>query len=1151
MHAPKSIQRLAQAIMLAALLVAAAPLNAQAAVQVASQEELEQALAQGETEIEVAQSFSLSSTVAITGQARISAGEAATISMANNTMFAVSEGGELALGGQLTLNGSGTAQFVDVAQGTLVLEDDVVLTRGYGKDGAGCINVHGEGASLSMLGGTLSACGTSSNSGAISVRDHATASIEGGTVTGTSVSHRSGSVLVRNATLEMSGGTISNGEAYSEYSSGGVFVDAHFDEYSSFTMSGGTITGCESFYGGGVHVTAGSTSTRGDYSTDPNTTKSDFFLTGGLIDGNSASKQVYSNCGGGVFVGLGGRMYMSGGTISNNTAIQGSGGGIGLFDRFTNNYYRPNSFEYEYEYDDEAVNRTGTPVSATDWPLCFPSSLVMTGGTISNNRATEYWTISRPYFGNGGGIYAASSLAELHVGRIENNTADEHGGGIYCASVPYILHIYESTITQNTARRIGGGVWLCPTGEVDAYITDGAAVYGNSAAQAGDDFVFRFNRYAVRSVIAERMLGGGSQNWHYDGTVPPQDRDGFEPYCGIGRGPRYSADSEAFVDYGNITDNVALKADPNQESINLSAARTSLWIVGNTANRGGGIGSDGHVYVGQKGEKELTVKKDFLVPENFPADELPRIAVAVWLTITSDGVPYRVGTAELNYENNWTYTFTGLPMHAQVLIEEEDVEGWIPVYRISQEESEDGEFVFQTTEVTNCRPGVLELSKKVVGNAGNPEQEFTFKVKIVDENGVPYVGHVIERDEDGAETAIYYDRLAYELGGSQEGVLEVDEEGVAYITLKHGESVTVSGIPHGARYTVEETGDTGYMIEPERSDGARGREAETGEIEGDATTSIAYTNERSVTMGSLSIEKRIAGNAADPEQEFLFRIHFHDKLGLDVTWGEFAYTGSREGTVESGETVALKPGEKIVIEGIPAGFEYEVEELGADGYEIEVERDDGAVGAEATAGAIASGHESALVFTNRKDETMGSLAISKTVEGAKSDERFSFTVRFYDAEGEEIRGAEFAYVGAHEGVVASGGAVELSHGERIQIDGLPEGTRFAVEEAEAAGFESSSEGAQGTIAAGEVAEARFTNKAKEEPAPEPEPEPEPEPKPEPQPEPEPKPEPEKPAEKPEIPKAGEPASCTTALALLGAALLALGKKKYQFDVDAG
>lgn len=62
----------------------------------------------------------------------------------------------------------------------------------------------------------------------------------------------------------------------------------------------------------------------------------------------------------------------------------------------------------------------------------------------------------------GGGIYFASSdpddVVELRNTRIEDNSAGEDGGGIYCNGG--FMNLYESSITNNTSVGDGGGVFI-------------------------------------------------------------------------------------------------------------------------------------------------------------------------------------------------------------------------------------------------------------------------------------------------------------------------------------------------------------------------------------------------------------------------------------------------------------------------------------------------------------------------------------------------------------------------------------------------------------------------------------------------------------------------------------------------------------------
>ena len=77
--------------------------------------------------------------------------------------------------------------------------------------------------------------------------------------------------------------------------------------------------------------------------------------------------------------------------------------------------------------------------------------------------------------------------------------------------------------------------------------------------------------------------------------------------------------------------------------------------------------------------------------------------------------------------------------------------------------------------------GSLTISKVVTGDAGDKNKEFTFTVTLTDANGDPLKGE-------------------YRYAGSKEGTIKSEGE----IKLKDGESVTISGLPIGTKYTVAE-----------------------------------------------------------------------------------------------------------------------------------------------------------------------------------------------------------------------------------------------------------------------------------------------------------------------------------------------------------
>ena len=98
-------------------------------------------------------------------------------------------------------------------------------------------------------------------------------------------------------------------------------------------------------------------------------------------------------------------------------------------------------------------------------------------GTLSLNNVTVRNNFGEPF---GGGIYNQSNLL-ISACRIIDNNGDLYGGGIYNFNSPAVLDIYESTISGNTARRDGGGIY----NNGKATIV-GTTISGNIASSPGD-----------------------------------------------------------------------------------------------------------------------------------------------------------------------------------------------------------------------------------------------------------------------------------------------------------------------------------------------------------------------------------------------------------------------------------------------------------------------------------------------------------------------------------------------------------------------------------------------------------------------------------------------------------------------------------------
>ena len=278
----------------------------------------------------------------------------------------------------------------------------------------------------------------------------------------------------------------------------------------------------------------------------------------------------------------------------------------------------------------------------------------------------------------GGGVYSWSGRDRvvLEGGNIVTNTAHRQGGGVYVSHAPWSITIKNALITANTAAIQGGGIWSCPVGTVS--LGTDAAVFGNTAGKSADDaaFLLKWNETYSTS-FSGKMYGGGLVTWYRDTSIGAGDAN-----YGAFAGDRYDAAnpgapvepaSGAIKGYG-------LKAVVSAESRAL-AETAPLKIMGNTAERGGGVGTNGEVIIPGADTLEnpvsLTVHKVWSGASAYPT------AVTVNLIrIAKDGTRTAIGTVLLSERSTdkdgktWSYTFANLDGAYTYTVEEEAVDGF-------------------------------------------------------------------------------------------------------------------------------------------------------------------------------------------------------------------------------------------------------------------------------------------------------------------------------------------------------------------------------------------------------------------------------------------------------------------------------------------
>ena len=471
---------------------------------------------------------------------------------------------------------------------------------------------------------------------------------------------RSASIRVtEGASFTMNGGTIQDNIANtpsSDSSSPAVLLLGA----STFTMNGGSICNNSGQCGTAVYLTASN-----------NAAKARFTMNGGTLSNNeSRSYTPYSTPTGAVFVKYSAEFVLNNGTITGNCAHGGAGGGVAVMDELPREEH-------------------GT-------------AFTMNGGTISNNTASGYRC-------SGGGIYSCSNHVSLLGGRIENNSAYD-GGGVYSEGNTEIyttLHIENALITGNTADQ-GGGLWFCPTGDAKLYMQDGAVIYGNTAASAGDDFASPEVATGAGGnggvTLPDYFPNGKVIQWFSDGFLyAPAGNRGTS-----GQGTRYNTVEYAKRVTGvqNEKKGLALKSVVS-DGVSIPATG-SLIITGNQASHGGGgIGANGGVVIGEATSLSysISVKKAW---DNPGYEDTQPSGVTIHLKERDTGDI--VSTAELTGENGWQHTFTDLPLSPDhYTVTEQPLEG----YKATYYQDADGNFIITNTYLTTPTPDVPAVTISV------------------------------------------------------------------------------------------------------------------------------------------------------------------------------------------------------------------------------------------------------------------------------------------------------------------------------------------------------------------------------------------------------------------------------------------------------
>ena len=443
------------------------------------------------------------------------------------------------------------------------------------------------------------------------------------------------------ATFTMNGGRITSNrnisKGHSTFNAAGA---VYIDEGGEFTLNGGSIDNNEAPVGG-VFLGKIFGNKNG------NRIKALFTMNGGLIANNKGPlydnlEPETENYGGAVHVDSLANFIFNNGILAGNESYHG--GAVAINDNYvtgTNGVNYSNIQNVDYK---EYIKYAG-------------AYYTQKGGLIYKNIAKVHNDGNTS--GAGGGIYINASTATLKGGYLLNNKSENMGGGIYVSIVPHVLKLDHVLISQNKAINgayyhlsagNGGGFWHCPAGNVDFEDFNSVYIFDNDASSGGKD-IFTHGKKDNYSIF-----NGESYDF-------PEFLTNISPITEQGNIIKYLYNGKEVPEWMYHTDKaVSLQAIYDAKTKNEAWTNSNLFIMGNTALKGAGIGSNANTTPpGKTGEYEITIDKKW--HKSIPEDKKPK---SIWVDLFIGDAKY--GEVELSKANGWTAKFENLPFTAEELM---------------------------------------------------------------------------------------------------------------------------------------------------------------------------------------------------------------------------------------------------------------------------------------------------------------------------------------------------------------------------------------------------------------------------------------------------------------------------------------------------
>lgn len=357
-------------------------------------------------------------------------------------------------------------------------------------------------------------------------------------------------------------------------------------------------------------------------------------------------------------------------------------------------------------------------------------------------------------------------------------------------------------------------------------------------------------------------------------------------------------------------------------------------------------------------EKTVDIEVEKIWNDNDNSAKLrpSEITVHLYQSTSKDDEGDMIATAKLDESGEWKTTFKEMDKYPTnsttqyiYTVKEDPVSGYKS--EIKGADINTGKKYTITNTLSTVATGDLMLSKTVAGDGADTKKEFRFELTMK------------TKDDEALQGSFSLD--SGEGKGTKTGTVYFDEDGKATISLKHGESAYITGLPEGAKFNVKETAYedwTSSLLENTKWNGT---------IQKNQVSKITVKNTYEAKR-QLTVEKTVTGSMGSKTKQFHFQLKLTAPTGK-VLPDTLEYTkGEENGVIELKDGVyefTLAHAEKIVIKGIPSQSSYTVTEVDGEsnGYKVTKTNDTGKIKADTT-----------VSFVNTKNGSVPTLADMNT-----------------------------------------------------------------------------------------------------------------------------------------------------------------------------